>query len=114
MTVLKQRFRLASYSSDGRGELVAINMESLNTKQKSSTTFLTLRISLVSSLNFVYKQVDHNFSGHGLCINPSYRGRGIGLKVTSTPFSAIRSQTVAATAGYKKTLVISFEGVSKR
>lgn len=65
----------------------------------------------------------------GLCVNPEYRGRGIateilkarapilkalGLKVTSTAFTGIGSQSAAKKAGYKETYVIDYAEVQKK
>lgn len=72
--------------------------------------------------------VDKYLSAYGLCINPEYRGRGIatemlkarrpilkalGLKVTSTAFTGIGSQTAAKKAGYEDGYVISFSEIEK-
>jgi GNAT superfamily N-acetyltransferase len=65
----------------------------------------------------------------GLCVNPEYRGRGIateilkarapilkalGLKVTSTAFTGIGSQTAAKKAGYKEVYVIDYAEIAKK
>lgn len=66
---------------------------------------------------FEYYKVDSFLSAFGVAVNPIYRGRGIaveilkarekvlkflGLKVTSTLFSAVASQKAAEKAGFKE------------
>jgi GNAT superfamily N-acetyltransferase len=140
-TVLKQRFTLACFSSSGSGELVAINMLIVCSKDDKSFGHCDFRTKefhdILDTLAFTGQQfnvfeaykVDHYLSGRGLCVNPSYRGRGIatevlkaripmmkalGLKVTSTPYSAIGSQTAAAKAGHKETYVISYNDFGQK
>jgi len=72
---------------------------------------------------FVNYDVDKYLYGYGLCTNPDYRNRGIatevlkarpilmkalGLKLTSTAFTAIGSQVAASKAGFEETLVLSY------
>lgn len=78
----------------------------------------------------VYKayNVDQYLTAYGLCVNPEYRGRGVatemlkarapilkalGLKVTSTAFTGIGSQTAAKKAGYDEVFVIPFADIEK-
>lgn len=77
---------------------------------------------------FAAYNVDKYLTAHGLCVDPRYRGRGIateilkarvpilkglGLKVTSTLFSAIGSQTAAKNAGFKNVYAISYSELVK-
>ena len=73
-------------------------------------------------------KVDKYLTAYGLCVDPKYRGRGIatemlkarvpilkglGLKVTSTAFSAIGSQTAAKNAGFEDVYVINYSNLEK-
>lgn len=73
-------------------------------------------------------KVDRYLSAYGLCVDPAYRGRGIatemlkartpymkafGLRVTSTSFTGIGSQTAAAKAGYQEAFVIAYSKLER-
>ncbi|CRK88579.1 CLUMA_CG002402, isoform A [Clunio marinus] len=74
-------------------------------------------------------KVDEYLTAYGLCVNPEYRGRGIateilkaripymkalGLRVTSTAFTGIGSQTAAKKAGFKETFSITYADIEKK
>ncbi|XP_062533694.1 uncharacterized protein LOC134202696 [Armigeres subalbatus] len=73
-------------------------------------------------------QVDEYLSAMGLSVMPKYRGRGlateilrariplckaVGLKLTSTVFTAIGSQIPAAKVGFEETFVMEYEELVK-
>jgi GNAT superfamily N-acetyltransferase len=87
-------------------------------------TYTTKEFDVFSTYN-VYQYL----TAFGLCVNPEYRGRGIatemlkarapilralGLKVTSTAFTGIGSQTAAKKAGYKEVYVIDYAEIAKK
>jgi GNAT superfamily N-acetyltransferase len=105
----------------------------IDVSQYKETEFIDILQSLKFTANqfnvFRSYNVNHYHSGLGLCINPEYRGRGIAtemmkarvsipqrlnLKISSTPFSAIGSQTAAKNAGQKESFVISYEEIEKK
>jgi GNAT superfamily N-acetyltransferase len=137
-TILEERFTLACYKSN---ELVAVNMlvvcsrddQTTNTSKFPSQEFRDIVEILGYSAQqfnvFEAYKVDHYLSGRGLCVNPSYRGRGIatevlkaripmmkalGLKVTSTHYNAIGSQMTAKKAGYKETFSIPYQELEQK
>jgi GNAT superfamily N-acetyltransferase len=87
-------------------------------------TYTSKEFDVFSAYN-VYQYL----TAFGLCVNPEYRGRGIateilkarapilkalGLKVTSTAFTGIGSQTAAKKAGYKEVYVIDYAEIAKK
>lgn len=90
-----------------------------------------LKVMMYTTKQFdVYEayNVDQYLTAYGLSVNSEYRGRGIateilkarapifkafGLKVTSTAFSAIGSQTAAKNVGFEEVFVISFADIEK-
>ena len=72
--------------------------------------------------------VENYLTAYGLCVNPSYRGRGIateilraripvckalGISLTSTAFTGIGSQVAAKKAGYVDDYTIDYEDVEE-
>jgi hypothetical protein len=139
-SILEQKFSLACYKCDGSDELVAVNLLTvdskndtvLNPSEHKTKEFLDLMLAVKLAADqfnaFEAYKVDHYLSGSGLCTNPSFRDRGIatevlkaripmmkalGLKVTSTIYSTVGSQTAADRAGYKESFVISFRDIEK-
>ena len=77
---------------------------------------------------FEHFKVDKYLCGYGLCVKSEYQGRGIAteilkaripimktlnLEVTSTPYSAIGSQTAANKVGHDVVYEISYDKVEK-
>lgn len=77
---------------------------------------------------YEFYNVDKYLTAYGLSVHTDYRGRGIatmmlkarvpllkalGLKVTSTAFTAIGSQIASAKAGYEENLVLSYEDLGQ-
>lgn len=90
-------------------------------------------MNLMASLKYVIDKFDvfehFNLYGVGLCVNSSYRGRGIAtellkarvnflkaldLTVTSTLFTTIGSQKAAASAGYDLKSSTSYEEMQEK
>lgn len=78
---------------------------------------------------FEHYQVDHYLSGFGLCVDKTYRGRGIAtallkartsllqalnLKVTSTIFTSIESQKAATSAGFEENCSVSYQEIQEK
>lgn len=77
---------------------------------------------------YEFYNVDKYLTAFGLSVNTDYRGRGIatmmlkarafllktlGLKLTSTAFTAIGSQIASAKAGFEENCVLSYEDLGK-
>ncbi|XP_058116220.1 uncharacterized protein LOC131287958 [Anopheles ziemanni] len=117
-------------------ELVGANLlevQQINSKSdgsdlvlaEASRKIIAVNVHMTDTVNlFVRYNVDNYLTAYGLSVNSRYRGRGIateilkarvpickafGLRLTSTNFTAIASQTAAVKAGFKTDLEMRYD-----
>ncbi|XP_055645266.1 uncharacterized protein LOC129781717, partial [Toxorhynchites rutilus septentrionalis] len=135
--LVKQRLSIVCFR-EGSDEIVGMNM--LYLADKNDTKDYTSKgdrwqdvvdaVVYFSGQSNVFEryQVNEYLGALGLSVSPNYRGRGIatellrarvplckavGLKLTSTVFTAIGSQVPAAKVGFEETLVMEYEELAK-
>ncbi|XP_055551330.1 uncharacterized protein LOC129733829 [Wyeomyia smithii] len=135
--VVKQRLALVCFR-EGSDEIVGLNMTYASCKDDKHDSVIhgprwrdvhdaVMYMTDRSKVHETY-QVDAYLSALGLSVTPKYRGRGIateilraraplcravGLKLTSTVFTAIGSQVPAAKVGFVETFVMDYEELAK-
>lgn len=134
----KEKFSIVCFR-EGHDDIVAANFLTIYSKNDPKEEFPAIGeklkavfelMDIESSKTDVYDMfgVQSYMTALGLCVNTDYRRRGIatemlkarapflkslGLKVTTTVFTAIGSQKAAALAGYKEIHVRSYEEIGK-
>jgi ribosomal protein S18 acetylase RimI-like enzyme len=136
-----EKISIGCFKNDGSDELVGANVLLVSSKedvcdeqcaaikdQDVADVMLVLGFSALQFNIYEAYNVDQYLTSYGLCVNPEYRGRGIGtemlktrkpilqalgLKITSSPFTSIEVQIAARKAGYKEVYVISYAEIGK-
>ncbi|XP_058456539.1 uncharacterized protein LOC131433932 [Malaya genurostris] len=133
--MVKQRLVLVCFR-EGSDEIVGVNMTYAASKDDSKDYTPTAKLwrDVYDAVDYFYKHsqdsvlFDTVLSALGLSVSPKYRGRGIateilrarvplcravGLKQTTTIFTAPASQVAAAKVGFKETLVMRYEELAQ-
>ncbi|XP_062564730.1 uncharacterized protein LOC134227318 [Armigeres subalbatus] len=135
--LVKHRVALVCYR-EGSDEIAGLNMTFVSCKDDKKDyapkgdrwqdVFDAVMYFSTKSNVFERYQVDEYLSAMGLSVMPKYRGRGlateilrariplckaVGLKLTSTVFTAIGSQIPAAKVGFEETFVMEYEELVK-
>lgn len=135
--LVKQRLALMC-CKEGSDEIVGLNMTYVSCKddkqdyvcQGARWRDVYDAVVYFGDQSKVYEryQVSEYLAAMGLSVSPKYRGRGIateilkariplcravGLKLTSTVFTAIGSQVPAAKVGFEETFVMEYEQLAK-
>ncbi|XP_062564978.1 arylalkylamine N-acetyltransferase-like 2 [Armigeres subalbatus] len=135
--MLPERLSLVCFR-EGSDEIVGVNVLGVASKSDEdelkfkSDIFQTIfdTIGYISQQANVFEHygVDHYLNAMGLSVDPVYRGRGIatellrarsplckeiGLKLTSTCFTGIGSQTAARKAGFEENYSITYGELAK-